>query len=82
MALINIGRDIEEQDRIVIREFWSGNHDTKTIKEFRDMIKAMFAGEEEASQQDDSADLCERCGYPKDTHPRTTCWGEEPNING
>ncbi len=30
-------------------------------------------------EQADSADAetCERCGYPKSTHPRTTCWGEE-----
>ena len=21
--------------------------------------------------------ICDRCGFPKDTHPRTTCWGEE-----
>ena len=20
---------------------------------------------------------CDRCGFPKDTYPRTTCWGEE-----
>ena len=19
--------------------------------------------------------ICDRCGFPKDTHPRTTCWG-------
>ncbi len=28
----------------------------------------------------ESEELCERCGYPENTHPRTTCWGIEPPV--
>jgi hypothetical protein len=30
-------------------------------------------------QEERDEQICERCGYPKDVHPITTCWGEEPS---
>ena len=33
--------------------------------------------EDEEPEMPESKVLCERCGYPENTHPRTTCWGKE-----
>jgi len=43
-------------------------------------LYTVIAEYEELRQPEDSADICENCGFPKNTHPRMTCWGEEPFI--